>query len=130
MHSICNRNLVYTIVAFKCSYIHSMVHKCVRMTEGCGIDHKYTEFLQCKILLAFYIKCYESFTHEKDPKYPLNRKLGGPRSRSGRFKGEKISLKLCCIVTSSLLNRVVCSSLSAFEVGDLVKSHVSTAILK
>jgi len=41
---------IYTIVAFKCSYIPS-VYKFVRMAEGCGIDHKYTEFLPCKILL-------------------------------------------------------------------------------
>jgi hypothetical protein len=61
------------------------------------------------------------------PKYPMNRRMGGHRGRNGRFREEENFLKILPYCNNQYLNRVVSSSLSALEVGDLphlVVSHM------
>jgi hypothetical protein len=58
---------------------------------------------------SLHIKKIKSQKKKKNHRrYPLNWSLGGPRSRSGRFKEENILLKSHLIVTTSI---------SACEVG-------------
>jgi hypothetical protein len=99
-----NRSLVRvrTIVSSKYTYIHSIIHKCFKITKGCRIGHKYMKYVEFftvqNTINILYTPLWIIFTHKKfiyreGPQYPSNRRLGESPSRSGRFKQDKTPFK-------------------------------------